>query len=109
MKIQMHLHNEPFEKVKKGLKVVEGRVLDKKRKEILKGNELVFINRKDEEKVFVIVTKIEKFKSFTQMCDKIKSEDLGYKSKEEFLTELKRFYSKEDEKEGVIAISFKLK
>ncbi len=112
-KIQMHLHEEPFEKIKNGLKIVEGRIFDEKRRKISVGDEIIFVSRKTGDKISVIVTNLKKFDSFSKMFDKTKMDDWGIKknySKDKFLNSLKKYYSSEEEnKFGVIAIFFKLK
>jgi|WetSurMetagenome_2_1015567.scaffolds.fasta_scaffold67062_4 ASC-1-like (ASCH) protein len=75
MKHEMHLHSEPFEKVKLGIKKVEGRILDKKRQKIKVGDEIIFEDRETGNIISVIVTNLEKFGNFSQMFDKINKTD----------------------------------
>jgi ASC-1-like (ASCH) protein len=113
MKHEMHLHSEPFEKVKLGTKKVEGRILDKKRQKIKVGDEIVFEDRETGNTMSVIVTNLEKFENFSQMFDKTNKTDWGitmdYK-KEKFIDAMGNYYSQDEEnKLGVVAIHFKLK
>jgi ASC-1-like (ASCH) protein len=113
MKHEMHLHSEPFKKIKLGIKKVEGRILDKKRQKIKRGDEIIFEDKETGNTLSVIVVNLEKFQNFSQMFDKTNMADWGlaidYK-KEKFIDAMRNYYSQDEEnKLGVVAIYFKLK
>ena len=110
MKHVMRLHPSPFERIKSGKKVVEGRLNDNKRRMIEVGDEIEFVSRESREIIKVIVTRIEKQNTFAEMYDKTDLKDWAWSGTiEEFVNGFYKYYSKEDEKEfGTISIYFKL-
>lgn len=72
---QMKLSSEPFEKIARGEKVIESRLFDEKRQQIILGDEIEFIE----------------------------NDDFRGESAELLLAQIKQFYSDEDEQKlGVI-------
>ena len=49
MMIKMHLHDEPYKKIKNGKKKIEMRIKDEKRSTIKVGDTIEFENRKTKE------------------------------------------------------------
>ncbi|MBR3145816.1 MAG: ASCH domain-containing protein [Bacilli bacterium] len=112
MEMLVHLHPEVFEIVANGVKDVEVRVNDEKRRRLHVGDTLVFLKRPEEiEKLYAKVTNLVYFNSFEEVVDAydMKKIYLDNTSKEEYINLMKRFYSDEEVKEyGVVAIEFEL-
>ena len=111
MEMIIHLDNDIFEFVKKGTKIVEGRVNDEKRRKLNIGDKLIFLKRpNDDETIEAFIEDLVVYKDFKSMVEDYTIEELylpGY-SKEDYLNLLKRFYSDEEiEHYGVVAIKFK--
>ena len=113
MEMLVHLHPEVFDIVLNGVKDVEVRVNDEKRRGLHVGDTLVFLKRPEEvEKLYAKVTNLVYFNSFEEVVDAydMKKIYLDNTSKEEYINLMKRFYSDEEVKEyGVVAIEFELK
>ena len=110
MEMTIHLHKEVFDIVREGVKDVEIRVNDLKRRKLNVGDTLIFINRGDEdEKIKAKVTALVHFNDFAEVLDYYKMERLYLKetTKEEYLELMSKFYSDEEVKKyGVVAIEF---
>ena len=64
----LHLHKEPFEYIRSGMKTIESRLLDEKRRTYNVGDDLVFINRADErELIETTITHLHKKRSFRDL------------------------------------------
>ena len=111
--MNFHLHSDIFDIVKNGLKNVEVRLNDEKRRSLKIGDEISFLKRPNEDEVIVArITNLKYFKSFEELIDNYPMENLFLPTytKDMFLKELERFYSKEDQdKYGVVAIEFEKK
>lgn len=107
---ECHLDEDVFEIIKSGIKNVEVRVNDEKRRKMKVGDEIVFLKRPLENEK--IVTKIIGLKIYNNFFDLVKDYEierlyLNTFTKEEFVDLLGRFYSiEEQEKYGVVAIEF---
>lgn len=112
MEMIVHLHPDVFEIVEKGIKNVEARVNDEKRRKLKIGDTLVFLKRPDEDKIIKTrVDNLRYFKSFEEMAKEydFKRLYLEYYTIEKWLNELSRFYTKEEiEENGVVAIEFSI-
>ena len=113
MKHTMKLDPKYFDFMKNGTKRVELRLYDDKRKNIKIGDEIVFKKLPDlKEELLTYVTDLvieSNFKELTSHFDISKYADKSV-FKEEFLNDLYKFYSKEEEKQyGVIGIIIDLK
>lgn len=110
MEMIVHLHKEIFDIVKDGVKDVEIRLNDEKRKRLSVGDTLIFINRGDEnEKIKAKVNNLVYFNDFTEVVNYYKMERIYLKgtTQKEYLNLMKKFYSDEkQEKYGVVAIEF---
>ncbi len=109
--VQMALHSEPFEKIASGLKKVEMRLFDNKRKELNVGDKIVFKERTNENnKIKVKITKLNKFSSFDELYRFYKDKTvLGYAPNETAdPKDMEKYYTKEKQKMGVLAIEFEL-
>ena len=103
---EMRLNNEPFIKVKEGIKTVELRLLDEKRKTLRVGDKIIFTNRANNEKIDVLVTNLFKADSFTPIYEKYSKVAMGYNEEDDAKPEdMEEYYSKEEiKKYGCIAI-----
>ena len=111
MEMIVHLDSEIFDVVNKGIKCVEGRLNDEKRRKLHVGDKLIFLKRPDDiDKIEAIVEGLSYYNSFKDMVKDYTIEELylsGY-SKEDYLNILKRFYSCDEEKQyGAAAIKFR--
>ena len=110
MEMIVHLHSDVYEIVKAGTKNIEVRINDEKRRKLQVGDTLIFLKRPDEiESIKARVIGLEYYKNFEELVEHYDMEQLYLKSytKNHFLKELSRFYSKEEQDEyGVVAILF---
>ena len=108
----IHLDEDIFENVKHGIKKVEVRVNDEKRRKLKVGDKIIFLKRPDDiERIDAIVEDLAYYNNFKDLVDDYTMEELYLKdySKEEFLSLLKRFYSDDEiNKYGTVAIKFKI-
>ena len=107
----MNLNPEPLELIKSGLKNIEMRLYDKKRRTILKGDIIIFTNAKDyNDKLKVKVLELHRFDSFDKLYKVFNKIQLGYSEMEVALpSDMESYYSKEDiEKYGVVGIEIEL-
>ena len=109
---ECHLDADVFEVVKKGIKNVEVRVNDEKRRSMKVGDEIIFLKRPlEEEKIVTKITGLKTFKNFNELVKDYSIERLYLDTftKEEFVSLLGRFYSEEEQEEyGVVAIEFEM-
>lgn len=112
MEMIVHLHPEIFDIVKDGVKDVEVRLNDEKRKQLKVGDTLVFLKRPDEkEMVSAIVKNLVYFSNFLEVTDfyDMKRIYLEGTKIEDYLSLMRKFYSDEEvSKDGVVAIEFEL-
>ena len=99
-----------FEIIKNGTKDIEVRVNDEKRRTLKIGDKILFLNRDYElETIILNVIKLEYYKNFKELVNHYPMERmyLNDYTKEDFLKELARFYTEEEQEEyGVVAIIF---
>ena len=110
MEMIVHLDNDVFEIVRKGIKNVEVRVNDEKRRKLKVGDTLVFLKRPlDDEEIRAKVTFLDYYENFAELVKhyEMKRLYLDSYSKEMWLKEMERFYTDEEQaKYGVVAIGF---
>ena len=108
--IEMNLQHRPFEMIKKGIKTIEMRLYDDKRKKIKVGDIIVFKNIKTQDTLNVQVTNLFVFDSFEILYKNFTKEEIGYlKDEVANSSDMEVFYPKEKQKEyGVLAIQIKL-
>lgn len=110
MEMIIHLHPDVFSIVKDGRKDVEIRVNDEKRRKLKIGDDLIFLKRPDNiESIKAKVIDLKYFKNFSEVVDNFEMERIYLKdySKDDYLSEMRRFYTDEEQKEcGVVAIIF---
>lgn len=107
----LHLHDEPFEKIKHGKKTVEMRLYDEKRSKLSVGEQIVFVKASNEnEKLYAKIQSLHIFRNFYELYSHFDKCDLGYNEDETAdSTDMEKYYPKEkQEKYGVLAIKFDL-
>lgn len=107
----MNLNNEPFELIKSGSKTIELRLNDEKRRLLNVGDEILFNNRSNNEKLLVSIIDLHKYDSFKSLYKDFDKVSLVYKEDEiSDPRDMNEYYSKEDEERyGVVGIELKLK
>lgn len=110
MTYEMNLHPEPFELIKNGLKDVEMRLYDERRKPIKIGDQIEFTNNQTGEKLSCEVVNLLNFATFVELYKHYPKERLGYKPDQiADPNDMEKYYSKEQiNKYGVLAIEIKL-
>ena len=110
MEMTVHLHKEVFDIVSEGVKDVEVRLNDEKRRQLKVGDKLIFISRGNYiDQITATVKKLVYFKDFVEVTKayEMKRIYLEDTTLEEYLELMNKFYSKEEqEKLGVVAIEF---
>lgn len=106
--IKMHLNDEPFERIKNGLKKVEYRVNDEKRQSLKIGDKITFFKRTNEkEKIEAIILDLEYFPDLLSMYQHFFETELKmfYKTLEEVMKSYAYYEKEEIEKYGCVAIT----
>ena len=105
----MKLKNEPFMSIKNGLKTIEMRLFDEKRKQIKVGDTIEFTNIVSLEKLKVKVIALHKFKNFEELYSHFNKTQLGYKQTEiASPNDMNQYYTNDDiEKYSVLGIEIK--
>ncbi|MBP5684166.1 MAG: ASCH domain-containing protein [Bacilli bacterium] len=109
---KMHLLNEPYKSSLNGIKNVEIRLFDKKRRKIRVGDTITFINEFDEDKKFdVRVTKLNLFNDLNDVMNnyplkRLYKEDASYEELIDIYNSIYTFEEQENNK--VLAIEFVL-
>lgn len=107
---KMRLKSIPFNKVKKGKKIIEVRLCDEKRKKVKLGDLIEFRCLPSlSKKIRVEVTALLKYKKFSELINDFPSHYFGVKNKKDLIEELYNFYTKEEEKKyTVLGIKLRL-
>lgn len=109
---QMNLYKESFDKIKNKTKTIELRLNDNKRKNIKKGDILIFKEPETNQTIITFVKEIFKFKSFQELYQKLDLIECGYNVKELNKANYKdmlKYYNVQLEKEfGVLGIKVQL-
>lgn len=109
--VNMKLQSVPFEKIASGKKKVEMRLFDEKRKNLNVGDKIIFSKQgKEENKLRVKITKLNKFSSFNELYEFYEDKTLlGYEIGQTAKPEdMEKYYTKQEQKDGVVAIEFEL-
>ena len=109
--VEMRLQEKYYDFIKSGAKRIELRLYDEKRRLIQLGDEILFSKNDDSESVRTKVIGLLRYESFEKLFQDFNIEILADKSmtKEELLSDLDKFYSKEAQEEnGVVGIRFEL-
>ncbi len=110
MQHQMKLATEPYNKIALGKKLIESRLYDEKRQQISIGDQVVFSeNDKPENTVTTVVKGILRYQTFKELFADHDPALFGEESRDFLLTQIKSFYSDEDEqKYGVVGVRLEL-
>ncbi|RJQ28054.1 hypothetical protein C4565_04165 [Candidatus Parcubacteria bacterium] len=105
----MHLHPNPFRKIKEGSQQIETRIYDEKRRQFKIGDSIEFISRENpEDKFLVEITDLIIKPTFSELFDTFPSELFGGKDKEDLMG-IYKYYSPQEEKDfGVVGIKVRL-
>jgi len=106
MQHQMKLATEPYNNIASGKKVIESRLFDEKRQKISPGDEIVFSeNDNPENTVSRVVSGLLRYPTFKELFADNEPALFGEDSRDFLLTQIKSFYSDEDEqKYGVVGV-----
>ena len=106
-----HLHENPFNLIKRNKKKIEMRLFDDKRQKLKVKDILIFVNRNDESKIIKTkITALHKFENFEQLYKNFNKIELGYqKSEKADPKDMEKYYSAEDiKKYGVVGIEIEV-
>lgn len=110
MEMIVHLHPDVFSIVKNGVKDVEVRINDEKRRKLNVGDTLIFLKRPNEDES--LKRKVKALKYYDSFSELLKYYEMkriyldGY-TEAMYLEEMRRFYTEDEEKKyGVVAIIF---
>ena len=105
---EMKLHASPFEKIKNGTKTIELRLYDEKRRKIKAGDDIVFTNTENDEKLCAAVKKLHLFDSFEELYKTLPLLQCGYTAEDIDTaqpSDMEQYYSAEEQsKYGVAGI-----
>lgn len=109
----MNLHAEPFAYIESGLKTIELRLYDEKRRQIGVGDTLVFTNTKDPARTLTAtVTALHRFPDFADLYAALPLERCGYLPEEVDTAhpdDMNAYYSVEQQaRYGVVGIEITL-
>ena len=107
----MKLQDEPFIKIKNGLKTVEMRLNDEKRQKINIDDDIEFTNIKTSEKLICKVLNLYKYKNFEELYKNHDKISIGYdKDEVSNSNDMKKYYAEDKiNTHGVLGIKIKLK
>ena len=106
----MKLATEPYYKMASGKKIIESRLFDEKRKQISIGDTIIFSkNDVPENNLTMVVQGALQYQTFKELFANHDPALFGEQSRDFLLTQIKQFYSNEDEmKYGVVGIVLKI-
>ena len=101
-----HLNEKPYRLIESGVKTIELRVNDEKRRKLKKGDIVEFINRSTDEILYTKVKDLHYFKNFKELYKYFPKEALGYlKNEKARPSDMETYYPlEEQEKYGVVGI-----
>lgn len=109
---KMRLKVEPFHKIKKGLKTIELRLYDEKRREIHVDDEIIFENLETKETIHTKVLALYVFDTFKELYEHLSLKECGYKDEEvenASYTHMEKYYPLEKQKQyKVVGIKIEL-
>lgn len=110
MQHQMKLATEPYNNIASGKKLIESRLYDEKRQQISIGDQIIFSeNDKPENSVTTVVKGLLRYQTFKELFADHDPALFGEESRDFLLTQIKSFYSDEDEqKYGVVGVRLEL-
>jgi ASC-1-like (ASCH) protein len=110
MQHQMKLTTGAYSNIASSKKVIESRLFDDTRQQISIGDQIVFRESKNPENTVTTVVKgLLRYQTFKELFDDHEPSLFGEDSRDFLLTQIKSFYSDEDEqKYGVVGIRLEL-
>lgn len=110
MQHQMKLATEPYNNIALGKKLIESRLYDEKRQQISIGDQIIFSeNDKPDNTVTTVVKGLLRYQTFQELFADHDPALFGEESRDFLLTQIKSFYSDEDEqKYGVVGVRLEL-
>lgn len=106
---KLKVQEKYYNLLKAGLKKIELRLFDEKRRGIKIGDKIEFYNTNGENDCFLAeVVNLHRDCDFVSLCNKISCKDAGFVSNDELISVMKQFYLIEKQKElGVLGIEIK--
>ena len=106
----MKLSPKPFEQIQQGIKTVEIRLYDEKRRLLKVGDRIIFTRADDEsQSIETEVVRLDVFKTFKELCYAYDPVVYGSVSADEWV-DMYKYYTKEDEGEfGVVGVGVRKK
>lgn len=106
----MKLGKEQFDKIVNGLKIIESRLCDEKRRLIRLGDKIEFsLSSEPSKMVLTKVTALHTYSSFDELFSNFPAREFGGDSVAELHEEISQFYSvDEQDKYGVVGIQINL-
>lgn len=106
----MRLKEEHFNKIKNGLKTIELRLYDEKRKKLRVGDHIEFTDISTGETLKVRITALHLFESFEKLYENLPAQKCGYREGETARpSDMNKYYSVEEQAQsGVVGIEFKV-
>lgn len=108
---EMKLKDSPFSLIKQGIKTVELRLNDDKRKLLKEGDYIKFTNLETQEQIIVKITKLFVFPSFKELYKHYNPIEMGYNHNDIVdYRDMEKYYSLEEQRlHKVLAIEINLK
>ena len=110
---EMKLNPSPFEMIKSGIKTIELRMYDDRRKGIKVGDEIVFTHTESGEKLCATVIELHLFDSFAELYRCLPLLKCGYTAEDvdkAHPSDMEQYYSPEQQKlHGVVGIELVVK
>lgn len=103
---EMKLHSDPFSMIESGVKTVELRLYDEKRRKIAPGDVIEFTSVENGRKIFATVSAVRVFSNFTELYSCYNKREIGYREGEVANPgDMEKYYSPDEIiKYGVCAI-----
>ena len=103
---KLNVKEKYYNMLKSGIKTIELRLFDEKRKAIKVGDSIEFSNNSDANDKFTArVINLHKANNFTELCNNIDCNRAGFSTNKELIKVLEEFYSLDQQKEfGVLGI-----
>lgn len=110
MRHLLRLHDQHFQNIVGGSKIIESRLYDEKRRLITAGDEIVFTNRSDENQIVAVqVSNLLLFPTFRELFSSREPREFGEETIEQLENSINQFYSPDEQAiYGVVGIEFKI-
>ena len=106
---KLNVKEKYYNMLKSGVKTIELRLFDEKRKAIKVGDSIEFSNNSDvNDKFTAKVVNLHRAGNFIELCNNIDCRSAGFSTNEELIRVLEEFYSLDRQKEfGVVGIEIR--